>query len=83
MVGREGLSAAARKSIAILEESMSLHSQTNSPVFRALELFRTFLIELDRIDTLAQSMAGWYPMFALCMHPLPTYQRRREREKGE
>ena len=63
VVGREGLCTAARKSISILEESVSLHFQkidVNSPIFRALDLFRTFLAELERIDTQAQLTAGWY-----------------------
>lgn len=87
-MGREGLCTAAGKSISILEESASLHFQKidiNSPIFRALELFRTFLAELERIDAEAQLTAGWYQygMFAICKYPLPISQRRREREKGE
>ena len=74
MVGREGFSAAVRRCISILEDSLreKFHGDRDEhlPVPRALLVFREFVTDLERLDRPAQQFTGSQPDYRVlsCMY---------------
>lgn len=59
MVSREALSTAVRKCVAIVDVSLSqTEGNTQLPAAQALQLFREFLSEMERIDAQAHTGTG-------------------------
>ena len=84
-MSREALFIAVRKCVDILDDSLSqTEGDTQSPAAQALELFKAFLAEMEKIDAQAHTGTGSSRslLLHLCMLIIPCHcQRKRRRER--